>query len=338
MSTSRAFICCSRLASRACAPAPPTRLVPFSTRIIVPQRQLTTSAKLRQETIETPSRGPEVPLTSFTKEPQGSHARSIVILKVPKRAVRADIEKLLQSKGLDITHMQLRLDRFTFHNSSMCCIELASEEQAQRATGELDNIELLRRKIRVKPLREDFVWGSTAEQAHSRYFDEHEISPSEALRPLLEGRRMLFSVQPPGWGEPNSSVDHNKIAKQVLVDHLEKFGIETTGALQPFYGDLKQTPRMLCFLDFKTKGGADQAVQAIHETDIQGRKVWLQQAVLAPWRAWQIGRVDQAVLAELQEKGLASKEPYEDKFMNSDRKEGGKNFKATRIQRIQNRK
>jgi hypothetical protein len=239
------------------------------------------------------------------------------------------------------TNLQLRLDRFTFHNDKRCFIELASEEQAKKAIEILHDTEFMHNNIVVLPLKEDFVWGSGKDKVNghlSRFFHENETSPSEALKPLLEGRRMLFSVQPPGWVETHSSIGHNKYATKVIEDHLGKYGIEAIGGLQPFYGDMKPHPRMLCFLDFTTKSGADQAVQAVHDTDIEGRKVWLRPSVLAPWRAHQIGKVDQALLAQLQEKGLASTEPYEDNFVKSDQKKGEKNYKTTRIQRVERKK
>lgn len=92
--------------------------------------------------------------------------------------------------------------------------------------------------------------------------------------------------------------------------------------MAPFYGDLKKKPQFLCFIDFETKGGADQAAEAFDNKEIEGRKVRLQPCKLAPRRAHQIGKVDKALLIQLQEKGLASTEPYEDKFVKSVRAKG----------------
>ena len=72
------------------------------TRLPTQRRQFVTTIKLWQETVETPSRGPEVPLTSFTNEPKGSHARSVAFLKVNKRAARKEIEEFIRSKGFDV--------------------------------------------------------------------------------------------------------------------------------------------------------------------------------------------------------------------------------------------
>lgn len=84
------------------APTCLARSLAIRAKIPAQRRQLVTTVKLWQETIETQSRGPEVPLTSFTSEPKGSHARSVALLKVNKRAVRKDIEELVRSKGLDV--------------------------------------------------------------------------------------------------------------------------------------------------------------------------------------------------------------------------------------------
>jgi RNA recognition motif-containing protein len=238
--------------------------------------------------------------------------------------------------------LQLRLDRFTFQNDHRCFIEFASEEQAQKAIETLNGVEFMDNKLVVKPMREDFVWKRPVPEDgggyDGRHFYDQGANASEALKPLLEGRRMLFSVQPPGWEEQDSSVRHNKFAKQVIDERFGKYGIEAISSLAPFFGDMKPHPRMLCFLDFTTKEGAQQAAEAIHETEIHGRKVWLKPSILAPWRAHQIGKVVPALLAELQEKGIASKSPYEDNFVKSDRKKGRKNFNTTRTQRVEKKK
>jgi RNA recognition motif-containing protein len=233
--------------------------------------------------------------------------------------------------------MQMRLDRFTLKNSRRCFIELGSEQQAKMAVNELNNAQLLDEEIIVKPLKDDFVWGFVSEKSNdlgeSRYFDQNTKTVSEAVKPLLESRRMMLSVQTPGWGEKHSTVGHNKIAWDIIERYLGEYGIEAVGDLQPFFGDMQLVPRMLCFVDFKTKAGADQAVQAIHDTEIEGRKVWLKESVLAPWRAHHIGKVDPSVLATLQEKGLAPMETFEN--LKKHKKKGGKK-RATAPSEVEN--
>jgi RNA recognition motif-containing protein len=234
--------------------------------------------------------------------------------------------------------MQLRLDRFTFHNDGRCFIEFSSEEQAQQAVRDLNKAQFMDHELSAVPLMDDFVWGPDPQKHKPRYFYEHKKSASEPLKPLLERRRMIFSVQTPGWGKKNKSTGHNNIASQIIDESFGKYGLEAVGGLQPFYGDKQPTPRFLCFLDFATKSGADQAAQAIHDTEIQGRRVWLKPSVLAPWRAHHIGKTEPALLAQLQEKGLAPKEVYEDSFVDSDRRKGKENYKTTRIERTNKRK
>jgi hypothetical protein len=74
----------------------------LSIRTSIPWRQISTTARSWQETVQTPSRGVEGPLTTSTSEPAGSHARSVAILRVPKRATRPEIEELVRSKGLEM--------------------------------------------------------------------------------------------------------------------------------------------------------------------------------------------------------------------------------------------
>ncbi|KAH7389450.1 hypothetical protein DE146DRAFT_680304 [Phaeosphaeria sp. MPI-PUGE-AT-0046c] len=259
---------------------------------------------------------------------------STPVYDVPKRAVRSEIEELFRSKGLVLTNIQLTVDRFTFHNNGLCFVELSSEEEAQKALKALHGTGLKDSNIKAIPVKEDFVWGGqTKSRGGSRFFIDEGENASEALRPLIEGRRKMLCVQPPGWLSENSSVGHNQKARQVVQDHFGKYGIETIGKLEPFFGDKLSHVRMLGFIDFATKDGADRVVKDFENTEIEGRKVCFREVVMAPWRAHQVGKVNAALLAKLQQKGLASKETYEDKFDNSDQKKGAENYNTTRMQR-----
>jgi hypothetical protein len=218
---------------------------------------------------------------------------------------------------------------------------LANEQQAQKALRVLHDSEFMHNHIIAMPLKEDFVWGPVLEvdgRRSSRFFYVDRTSPSEALKALLEGRRRLLSVQTPGWTSEGPFTRHSVHAYQVIDDHFGPYGIEAISTLQPFYGDKQLQPRMLCSLDFTTKEGAEQAEQAIHDTIIEGRKVWVQPTRLAPWRAHQIGRVDPELLARLQEKGIAPMEIYEDNFVDSDQRKGKLNYRTTRAQRVANKR
>lgn len=112
--------------------------------------------------------------------------------------------------------MQLRLDRFTFKNSRTCFIELGSEQEAQKAIAELDNADLLGQSIVVRTIKPDFEWDNHSvtsdELIVARYFQETTTSPIEAVKPLLEGRRMICRLQTPGWGNEHSTLGHNELA------------------------------------------------------------------------------------------------------------------------------
>jgi len=95
---------------------------------------------------------------------------------------------------LDSKKWQLCLGCFTFHNDTRCFVELATEEQAQKAIEVLNGTELLHRSIIVAPMKDDFVWGRRLENRPNTSFDVAEVSPSEAMKPLLEERRLMFSV------------------------------------------------------------------------------------------------------------------------------------------------
>lgn len=191
---------------------------------------------------------------------------------------------------------------------------------------ELQGYADLQKKTRVLPLGADFTWnlegkqrGNARNPYGSRYFQEEVNTAREALRPLVEGRRYMLSVQTPGWTTDKVSVQMNN-AYRIIQQTFDKYGVETIGALSPFFGDKKAKPRLLCFLDFTTKDGAENAARDHHDTEIEGRLTWLQPSGPVSWRAYQIGKVDQELLADLQEKGVLPKEVREDKFVNPTRK------------------
>lgn len=214
----------------------------------------------------------------------------------------------------------------------MCFVELGDEKQARKATEILSHKRLLDEKIFVKtPLNHGFYWtqGSKpdAGTSGSRYLPQDEESPALAVKPLLEGRRVMLSVQTPGWGDGATST-RIKSSREVMQNHLGRYGIEAISGISPFHGDKTPNPRLLCFLDFETKEGADAAIEAFHDKEIEGRKVWLQISKTAPWRANQMGKVQKEVLVALQEKGIVGQEVYEDKFplkKRDDKKSKNKN-------------
>ncbi|KAF1940970.1 hypothetical protein EJ02DRAFT_503840 [Clathrospora elynae] len=321
LSRSRCFLPRSSTPSRLTCTAIPSIKATFL------QRQFTSSAPIWENLIQTPSRGPEIALTDARVPPTGSHARSIALLRLAKRLAKPEIEAMLRTHGCNIKRIQMRVDRFTFQNSTMCFVELGSEEEVAEAIRRLHDVEVQGQKIVVKPLKADFRWGSIAEHKKTpygtSYFYDEGANARNAIRPLVEGRRMMLSVKTPGWTVDPVNVQ-SKNAIRIIDQYFGKYEIESLGAIHPFYGDKQENPRLLCFLDFKTKEGADNAVRDLHDTDIEGRRTWLQPCHPAPWRTHQIGKVDPELLAELQEKGVLPKDTYEDKFVNPLPKEGTK--------------
>jgi RNA recognition motif-containing protein len=216
----------------------------------------------------------------------------------------------------------MRVDRFTFQNDTMCYVELGSEAEAIKVTEEFKSYGEQFNKSVVQPLKADFVWGEsfnrTTRPYGSRYFHDEGTAASAAIRPLIEHRRTMLSVQTPGWspGERVSTSIQN--ALQIIERYFGKYGIERLSDLSPFYGDRKKNPRMLCFIDFKTKEGAENAMKDHHNTEIEGRLTWLKLSTPAPWRSDQIGKVAPEALKELQESGVVPKDDKisEDKFVN----------------------
>jgi hypothetical protein len=103
MLIARTFVRSSRLYSRQWT-SRTCRLRPTYVTGHVPRqvRKLATTATLFQESIETLSRGPEVPLTHITSAPSGTYARSVAVLKLPEQTMRSDIEELFRNRELEM--------------------------------------------------------------------------------------------------------------------------------------------------------------------------------------------------------------------------------------------
>ncbi|KEF51305.1 uncharacterized protein A1O9_12655 [Exophiala aquamarina CBS 119918] len=66
-------------------------------------------------------------------------------------AQKADIEALFTEQGFNVVNVSISTDPFTGRNPSYCFVDLASEDEAQRAIAELNGIEVLGRNLRVSP-------------------------------------------------------------------------------------------------------------------------------------------------------------------------------------------
>jgi RNA recognition motif-containing protein len=212
----------------------------------------------------------------------------------------------------------MRFNRFTFHNDTMAFSELGSEEEAAKAVDQLNNTELQGKKIVVKKMQPDFQWERTEMSKGpfgSRYFYDEADNAEKALRPLAEGRRYMLRVQTPGWTVDVVS-SQVKNAVRIIQENFEGYGIENIGDIHPFYGDLKTEPRLLCYMDFKTKEGADEAVQKHHDTEIGGRRTWLTPCTPNSYRTHHMAKVAPKLVAEMQEQGILPKETREDLFVN----------------------
>lgn len=143
-----------------------------------------------------------------------------------------------------------------------------------------------------------------------RFFLYGETAASEAIRPLLEGRRYTFHVEKPGW-------IFNKVADKTMNDQrqevldraLEPFNVEARGDMNKIFIHKGASMWFLTCVDFATKEDAQRAVDALHNSVIQGKRVELRPfSVFTAKRVEQIGKVDKGVLAQLQEAGLLKTE------------------------------
>jgi len=214
----------------------------------------------------------------------------------------------------------MRVDRFSFHNDTYCFLELGSQKEVDDAIKLLDKMILHGKSIVAQPLKPGFQWGLIEKNRApyaSRHFLAEGNAAEDALLPMVEGRRMLLSVQTPGWAADKATLGEAKAYSiEVIQQNFDKYGIERLSELSNFLGDKKANPRMLCMIDFTTKEGAERAAAEHHDTVIQDRLVWLKLCEPAPWRVHQFSKFAPKLVADLQEKGTFTKDAYEDKFVN----------------------
>ncbi|KAI2474789.1 hypothetical protein Ptr902_04717 [Pyrenophora tritici-repentis] len=291
------------------------------------------STSSREDIVATTSRGPEIALTDtreqtilepLTPETPVNPAQTVGLFRVERRLAKFELVELLKGDGFTVKKLQMVIDRFNFCNNSFVFAELGSEEEAKRLVEQWGNLTSLHKYMGgVQHIKPDFVWSRLPSETREicptskpRFFIPQGSTTRDALRPLEEGRRMMLSVKTPGWFPKLRVGEAREKNFEVIGRLLSKHGIEAISGHAPFYGDMQQMPRLLCMMDFETKEGAEKASLEIHDTVVEGRLTWLRPAEPAPWRVHQYAKYDPEYVAELQEKGLVTKETYEDKFVN----------------------
>lgn len=204
----------------------------------------------------------------------------------------------------------MTMDRFTFRNDCFAAVELGEEQQAREAVRKFHESEFMGGPIYVSPLRQDFKWHDDNKfYLLDRRVYWNDAGISKAVQPIINRRRVHLSVKTPGWGDLKTPIsERSATTREILKRTLSQFGLESISRISVNWGDKKSEPRYLCLLDFETKDGAENAISALHDTVIDDRKVWLTPSELAPWVAYQLGRVNKEILSKLQEMELAPKE------------------------------
>ncbi|KAJ4357743.1 uncharacterized protein N0V89_002319 [Didymosphaeria variabile] len=200
------------------------------------------------------------------------------------------------------------MDRFRYDGDTSASVELTDEQQAQKAVQVLNGNDSLGSPVYLRPLNPEFDWDAfhTADRTYSRFVREDEAGTRKAVQPFIEGRRVRIAVKSPAWGNKGESPTQRRDTDlKALERAFDRFGIESISRLTPQFGHTTYQPKFFCHIDFTTKEGADEAIRAIHDTEIEGVLVWAKRSEVDSTKAFQIGKVDKGLLVELQEKGLA---------------------------------
>jgi hypothetical protein len=220
----------------------------------------------------------------------------------------------------------MNMDRFRFEGDTYASVELTDEQQVQKAIQELSGNESIGNKVYLRALNPEFDWDNfhTAVRKYSYFVRADESGTKQATQPLIEGRRVRISTKSPAWGSKGDSpAQRREAGMKVLERTFDRFGIESISKITPQFGERTFHPKFFCHIDFTTKQGADEAIGAMNDVEVEGVLVWAKPSEVDAVKAFHIGRMNKGLLAELQEKGLAplDSEIHEDWVSKSAKKD-----------------
>lgn len=173
-----------------------------------------------------------------------------------------------------------------------------------QAVQKLDDKLLKGSSVVVRPLNKDFYWDQGFKKDKAFFFLD-ENTPSQAIQPLLQGRRIVLQVEGSGWqSQEGSGKSVNVTRREIIEKHIGPFGIEVIGSLNPIWRQKGRDRTFLANIDFASKEGAEQAIKAFHGKEVEGKRVYLIPSTLNSTRAKQMGDVDQGVLEQVRDRGL----------------------------------
>lgn len=203
----------------------------------------------------------------------------------------------------------MSLDIFRLKNTSYAIAELASEEEVPKAVNALHDKQLHERKLIVQGVKPDFSWSQTSAKRKLVVSTEN-MDLSQAVKPLLEGRRIIFKVEHPGWAPDNQKIS---VRLQQNMDKafslLSNYGVECTSRPQVIWQGHPNEAKYFCTVDFETKAGAEEAIRALDNAKIDGKLVRLLLSEPSLERERLLAKLDPKALAQLQKAGIKAREP-----------------------------
>ncbi|KAF2441582.1 hypothetical protein P171DRAFT_434238 [Karstenula rhodostoma CBS 690.94] len=282
----------------------------LSARITVPHRSFVSASRHLQEAATSSSANSTAPASqaSIPEEQQKKNARSVKVFKIPRRASRSTVEATFTDAGFQVADVHMNVDRFRYEGDTYASVELANEQQVQKAINELNGNKSMGNEVYIRALNPEFDWDNflPSTRKYPFFVREDKSGIKQAVMPLFEGRRVRISVKSPSWGNKGDTPAQRRDTDlKVLERAFDQFGIESISRLAPQFGETTFHPKFYCHIDFTTKQGADEAIQTMHDKEFEGVLVWAKPTQVDAAKAYQIGRLDKGLLAELQEKGLA---------------------------------
>lgn len=198
------------------------------------------------------------------------------------------------------------MDRFRFRGSPFAQVQLANQKQAEKAIEVLQATDALGPRIFLRGMRPDYDWKHPEHITGASYVDRDEAGARSAIQPLIDGRRVRISVQAPAWGAKKDTPKQNAVKSIAVLQRVfNEFGVEAISTPAPQFGNKTFHPKFYCHMDFTTREGAEAAMKAVHDTEVDGKRIWAVPSEVDAAKAYQIGRISKALLKELQENGLA---------------------------------
>jgi RNA recognition motif-containing protein len=184
-----------------------------------------------------------------------AEGRRIYVGNLIYAARTEDIYNLFGSHNYTIARLDMSVDPFTSRNPSYCFVELNTADEAERAMGELNGIELLGRPVKIKPCTAPRRGRS---DGNDRKLDRYSQA-NEAREHWKPAEESAWRVRVDGLPRPKSQYHSEQVVAR-LFEGFDVTAISKVGFYEPSAHE--KTKNYWAYVDF---GNEDEAMRALRE-------------------------------------------------------------------------